>query len=142
MPPQFHFGLHPEFGVVARPTAAVTPHLAHWYLIREMFEPVPGKPHLYQLTYPDRDPERRGRQAVHDLRRRGFEVQADYKLDPDRSAPSAAPHQADGPAVRRARIARAAATRSTRFSTITSPIAVRMPEVSALDLAARRRSRS
>lgn len=121
MPPHFHFGLHSEHGVVARPTTAITLHLAHWYLTREQFEPVPGRTGLYRLTSPDQDARRRGRQAVHDLRRRGFTVQADISLDPAQSAPPPAPARRDGLAERRARIAQAAAGRSTQRHAGTAP---------------------
>lgn len=121
MPPHFHFGLHPEHGVVARPTSAITPHLANWFLLREQFEPVPGRTELYRLTRPDQDPRRRSRQAVHDLRRHGFTVQADISLDPAQSAPPPTPARRNGLAERRARIAQAAASRSTQHHASTAP---------------------
>ena len=118
--PHFHFGLDPDLGVVARPTTDVTPHLAGWYLTREQFELVPGTADLYRLTGQDYDPWRRGRQAVHDLRRAGFAVQADYSLDPAQSAPPV-PARGNGLAERRARIAAAAASRSPQRPLATAP---------------------
>ncbi|MFI6004985.1 hypothetical protein ACIA98_32035 [Streptomyces sp. NPDC051366] len=112
MQPHFHFGLHPEHGVVARATAAITPHLADWYLQHERFEPVPGRPDLYRLAHPDQDLRRRARQTVHDLRRHGFTVQADLSLDPAVTAAPPRPAQANCLAERRARIAQAASARS------------------------------
>ncbi|MGW7303979.1 hypothetical protein ACWGI1_00185 [Streptomyces sp. NPDC054835] len=123
MPLHFHFGLHPHLGVVARPTTAITPHLAAWLLAREQFELVPGTTDLYQLTRQDHDPVRRGRQAVHDLRRHEYTVHADYSLDPAQSAPPPAPARGNGPAERRARIAWASATRSAQRPVGTAPSA-------------------
>ncbi|GAX49524.1 hypothetical protein SO3561_01013 [Streptomyces olivochromogenes] len=42
----FAFGDHEEHGFVVSFTADLPAHLAHWYLEREQFEPVPGEPGL------------------------------------------------------------------------------------------------
>lgn len=63
-------------------TANIPSHLAHWFLVREQFEPVPDTPGLYRLTHPEQDGLRRTRQAVKDLRRHGYQVHADSALDP------------------------------------------------------------
>ncbi|MER5443128.1 hypothetical protein [Streptomyces sp. NPDC002790] len=97
---------------MAAATANIPAHLANWYLVREQFEPVPDTPGLYRLTSPEKDGIRRTRQAVHDLRRHGYEVQADYRLDPGRSASPPRPALRGGLMERRNRIAQAAATRS------------------------------
>ncbi|MFG2294653.1 hypothetical protein [Streptomyces sp. NPDC048603] len=139
MPPHFHLGLHPEHGVVARATAAITPHLADWYLQREQFEPVPGRPDLYRLTHPDRDLRRRARQTVHDLRRHGFTVHADLSLDPAETAPLNSPVRANSAAERLARIARAAAARPLQHRANASRVAsVPVPALGAHFSAARR----
>ncbi|WP_367435087.1 hypothetical protein [Streptomyces celluloflavus] len=110
--PYFAFGTHPEHGFVAT-TANVPTHLAHWYLVREQFVPVLATPGLYRLTNPDQDGMRRTRQAVHDLRRHGYAVQADYSLDPALTpGPPHNPIAVHEHAERRSRIARAAAGRS------------------------------
>ncbi|MEU9939084.1 hypothetical protein [Streptomyces lavendulae] len=111
MQPHFHFGLHPEHGVVARATTAITPHLAAWYLEREQFEQVPGHPNFYRLAQPDHDLRRRARQTVHDLRQRGFTVHADLSIDPAETGTPLGQAQRNGLADRRARIAQAAASR-------------------------------
>lgn len=121
MQPHFHFGLHPEHGVVARATAAITPHLADWYLQHEQFEPVPGRPDLYRLAHPDQDLRRRARQTVHDLRRHGFTVHADLSLDPAVTAAPPRPAQTNCLAERRARIAQAASARSPQHRTGAGP---------------------
>ncbi|HBF85311.1 MAG TPA: hypothetical protein DD420_36920 [Streptomyces sp.] len=97
---------------MAAATANIPAHLADWFLVREQFEPVPDTPGLYRLTHPEQDGIRRTRQAVHDLRRHGYEVQADYSLDPGRSASPPQPAVRNGLMERRNRIAQAAATRS------------------------------
>ncbi|WDF44938.1 hypothetical protein PBV52_45460 [Streptomyces sp. T12] len=123
----FHFAGHPEHGFVAAPTAAVTPHLAKWFLTREQFEPVPGHAGLYRLSEPERDGPRRTRQAVHDLRRQGYTVQADMHLDPALSAGPPRPVRSNGLQERRSRLAQAAAGRTTQRATAptTSPPATR-----------------
>ncbi|MFD9841036.1 hypothetical protein [[Kitasatospora] papulosa] len=108
----FRFGAHPDHGFVAAATANIPAHLADWFLVREQFEPVPDTPGLYRLTHPEQDGIRRTRQAVHDLRRHGYEVQADYSLHPGRSASPPQPAVRNGLVERRNRIAQAAATRS------------------------------
>ncbi|MFF9980466.1 hypothetical protein [Streptomyces erythrochromogenes] len=139
MQPHFHFGLHAEHGVVARPTTAITSHLAAWYLEREQFEPVPGRADLFRLTQPDHDLRRRARQTVHDLRRHGFTVQADLSLDPAQTAPPNAPIRANYAAERLARIARAAAARPPQHRVNASPVAsVPVPALSSHSSAARR----
>nr|WP_206327446.1 hypothetical protein [Streptomyces sp. S3(2020)] len=112
MSDHFRFGAHPDHGFVAAATAGIPAHLANWFLVREQFEPVPDTSGLYRLTNPDRDGVRRTRQAVHDLRRHGYEVHADYGLDPGRSASPPQPAERNGLVERRNRIAQAAATRS------------------------------
>lgn len=97
---------------MAAATANIPAHLAEWFLLREQFEPVPGTAGLYRLTNPEQDGIRRTRQAVHDLRRHGYEVQADYNLDPGRSASLPQPAVRNGLTERHNRIAQAAATRS------------------------------
>ncbi|MET9958152.1 hypothetical protein ABZ128_03540 [Streptomyces sp. NPDC006326] len=121
MQPHFHFGLHPEHGVVARATSAITLHLAEWYLRHEQFEPVPGRPDLYRLTQPNQDLRRRARQTVHDLRRHGFTVHADLSLDPAVTAAPLRPAQANRLTERRARIAQAASARSPQHRTGAGP---------------------
>ncbi|MGW2721076.1 hypothetical protein [Streptomyces sp. NPDC001492] len=96
-------------------------HLAHWYLEREQFEPVPHAPGLYRLTNPEQDGLRRARQAVHDLRvalhHHGYTVGADYALDPALTSPPAPPEVRNRIVERRHRIAQAAATRSPQRAT-------------------------
>ncbi|MEU9373765.1 hypothetical protein AB0D94_08360 [Streptomyces sp. NPDC048255] len=139
MQPHFHFGLHAEHGVVARPTTAITSHLAAWYLEREQFEPVPGRADLFRLTQPDHDLRRRTRQTVHDLRRQGFIVQADLSLDPAQTAPPNAPIHANYAAERLARIARAAAARPPQHRVNASPVAsMPVPALGSHSSAARR----
>lgn len=111
----FAFGDHDEHGLVASFTATMPAHLAHWYLEREQFEPVPGEPGLYRLSEPGRDGPRRVRQAVHDLRRQGFTVQADIRLDPALSASPPRPVRPNGLMERRARLAQAAASRTRQL---------------------------
>jgi hypothetical protein len=101
----FRFSAHPEHGFVAIATANVPPHLAHWFLVREQFEPVPDTPGLYRLTHPEKDGLRRARQAVKDLRRHGYQVHTDSVLDPGPPQPTVQ----QGLATPRARIAQAAA---------------------------------
>ncbi|MDX3855666.1 hypothetical protein [Streptomyces sp. AK02-01A] len=84
-------------------------HLAEWFLVREQFERVPGTAGLYRLTDPETDGPRRTRQAVHDLRKIGFHVQADLSLDPARTEGRPLPAARTGLTDHRARIARAAA---------------------------------
>ncbi|MFJ7997493.1 hypothetical protein ACIQ7D_10155 [Streptomyces sp. NPDC096310] len=117
MDPRTHFifGTHPDHGFVASATPSVPGHLAHWYLTREQFEPVPGTPGLFQLAEPERDGPRRTRQAVHDLRRQGFTVHTDVALDPAATA-STAPLPRNGLLERRSHLARAAASRTTQHS--------------------------
>ncbi|MFC9228405.1 hypothetical protein ACFTZI_05450 [Streptomyces decoyicus] len=114
----FRFGAHPDHGFVAAATANIPAHLADWFLVREQFEPVPGTPGLYRLTRPEQDGIRRTRQAVHDLRRHGYEVQADYALAPGRSAGPPQPVARNGLMERRNRVAQAAATRSPHQRTV------------------------
>ncbi|MGZ2362089.1 hypothetical protein LRE75_36440 [Streptomyces sp. 372A] len=97
---------------MAAATANIPAHIADWFLVREQFEPVPDTPGLYRLTDPENDGIRRTRQAVHDLRQHGYEVQTDYSLDPGRSAGPPQPAVRNGLMDRRNRIAQAAATRS------------------------------
>ncbi|MCA1223742.1 hypothetical protein [Streptomyces sp. 8L] len=110
----FVFGDHEEHGFVASCTSSMPAHLAHWYLEREQFEPVPGRPGLYRLNEPERDGVRRTRQAVHDLRRQGYTVQADIRLDPAPAPTSSRRFQPNGSQQQRSRIARAAAGPTTQ----------------------------
>ncbi|MET7737307.1 hypothetical protein ABZT02_39190 [Streptomyces sp. NPDC005402] len=123
----FAFGNHEEHGFVASFTSSLPAHLARWYLEREQFEPIPGEPGLYRLSEPERDGPRRTRQAVHDLRRQGYTVQADIRLDPALSAGPPRPVRSNGLLKRRSRLARAAAGRTTQRATppTTSPPAAR-----------------
>ncbi|MEV3898382.1 hypothetical protein [Streptomyces anulatus] len=106
MQPGTHFAFddHDEHGFVASFTATMPAHLAHWYLEREQFEPVPGEPGLYRLGEPERDGPRRVRQAV----------QADIRLDPARSPRPPRPVRPNGLIKRRSRLAQAAAGATTQ----------------------------
>ncbi|MFJ9216519.1 hypothetical protein ACIRJL_10330 [Streptomyces sp. NPDC102383] len=108
------FGDHEVHGFVASFASSVPVHLAHWYLEREQFEPVPGDPGLYRLSEPERDGPRRTRQAIHDLRRQNFTVQADLRLDPAVSASPPRPVRPNGLRERRSRLAQTAAGRTTQ----------------------------
>ncbi|WP_330347801.1 hypothetical protein [Streptomyces sp. NBC_00582] len=46
---------------MATATANIPTHLAHWFLVREQFEPVPDTPGLYRLAHPEQDGLRRTR---------------------------------------------------------------------------------
>ncbi|MFB7630511.1 hypothetical protein ACFC0M_06120 [Streptomyces sp. NPDC056149] len=88
-------------------------HLAHWYLTRQQFEPIPERPGMYRLTNPDQDGMRRTRQTVHDLRNHGYAVRADYSLDPTLTpGPRHNPIAVHARTERRSRIAQAAAGQS------------------------------
>ncbi|MFD9069107.1 hypothetical protein [Streptomyces lasiicapitis] len=113
----FRFGAHPDHGFAAAATANIPAHLADWFLVREQFEPVPDIPGLYRLSNPEQDGIRRTRQAVHDLRRQGYEVQADYSLDPGHSTGPPQSAVRNGLPDRRNYIAQAAATRSPQQRT-------------------------
>ncbi|MFI0711331.1 hypothetical protein ACH4SK_11855 [Streptomyces inhibens] len=126
----FTFGTHPDHGFVATATAAMPAHLAHWFLVREQFEPVPDQPGLFRLTEPERDGPRRTRQAVHDLRRHGYGVQTDVALDPAASASPPRPVRSNGLSERPSRIAQAAAGRSPQHGM--TPPAAPPPARSAL----------
>ncbi|MGW3009607.1 hypothetical protein ACWC9R_12325 [Streptomyces sp. NPDC001219] len=102
---------------MAAATANIPAHLADWFLVREQFEPIPGTPGLYRLTHPEHDGIRRTRQAVHDLRRHGYDVKADHSLDPGHSSSPPQPVVHNGLMERRSRIAQAAATRSPQQRT-------------------------
>ncbi|MEU4986787.1 hypothetical protein ACFYO6_38370 [Streptomyces anthocyanicus] len=112
--PHFAFGDHKEHGFVASFTSAIPSHLAHWFLVREEFEPVPGDPGLYRLSEPERDGPRRTRQAVHDLRRRGYTVQAGIRLNPADTTSPPRPVRPHGLPEHRSRLAQAAAGRTTQ----------------------------
>ncbi|MEV6807770.1 hypothetical protein [Streptomyces sp. NPDC051132] len=124
----FAFGTHPEHGFVAAFTATMPTHLAHWFLTREQFEPVPGHPALFRLTEPDRDGPRRTRHAVNDLRALGYTVVADLRLDPGPPSRSTRPVRPHARPERRARLAQAAAVRSpqNRATPPTTAPAVRL----------------
>ncbi|MFJ6752179.1 hypothetical protein ACIQNI_28950 [Streptomyces sp. NPDC091266] len=113
----FSFDSHDIHGFVASFTSAMPAHLAHWYLDREQFEPVPGEPGMYRLSEPEHDGPRRTRQAVHDLRRQGYTVQADIPLDSAVSASPPRPVRPNGLQERRSRLAQAAAGRTTQRAT-------------------------
>ncbi|MFD9793339.1 hypothetical protein ACFWXK_20595 [Streptomyces sp. NPDC059070] len=137
MPAHFHIGLSDDHGVVARATPAVSAHLAHWYLTAEQFDPVPAAPGLYRLAGQgsDRDARRRGAQAVRDLRRAGFTVDADYALAPAPAVPTPQPARRPDLAERRARIARAAARTPSAHTAPhheASPAALPLPAASAV----------
>ncbi|WP_236244435.1 hypothetical protein [Streptomyces sp. CC210A] len=126
----FAFGTHEQHGFVAAFNSSLPAHLAHWYLVREQFEPVPEQPGLFRLTEPERDGQRRTRQAVHDLRRHGYTVHADVALDPALSASPPRPARSNGLAERRSRVAQAAAGRSPQRAqppTTTPPSARPIP---------------
>jgi hypothetical protein len=110
----FAFGTHPQHGFVASATSNMPSHLAHWFLVREQFEPVPDQPDLFRLTEPERDGPRRTRQAVHDLRRLGYTV--DVALDPAASAGPPRPVRPNGLSERLSRIAQAASRSPQRRS--------------------------
>ncbi|MGY1495725.1 hypothetical protein ACW4TU_03615 [Streptomyces sp. QTS52] len=120
---------HPEHGFVATADASFTPHLADWYLVREQFEPVPFSPGLYRLTEPERDGLRRTLQAVHDLRSLGYRVQADSTLEPDRASAPPRPTTSNDLAVRRSRIAQAAAIRPSRITALAASASATLPAV-------------
>uniref|UniRef100_UPI003C7A1535 hypothetical protein n=1 Tax=unclassified Streptomyces TaxID=2593676 RepID=UPI003C7A1535 len=123
----FVFGTRKEHGFVASFTPSISPHLAHWFLLREQFEPVPAEPGLFRLSEPEREGIRRTRQAVHDLRSQGYTVQADIPLDPAASADPPRPAPSNGLMDRRSRLAQAAAGRTTQRGTApaTSPPSAR-----------------
>ncbi|MEU3008082.1 hypothetical protein [Streptomyces sp. NPDC006863] len=112
--PHFTFGDHDEHGLVASFTSPMPARLAHWYLEREQFEPIPGEPALFRLSEPERDGVRRARQAVHDLRSLGCTVQADIRLDPALSVGPARPIRPNGLTERCSRRAQAAAGATTQ----------------------------
>ncbi|MFG3348669.1 hypothetical protein ACGF1Z_26870 [Streptomyces sp. NPDC048018] len=70
---------------------------------------------------------RRTRQAVHDLRRHGFDVHADYTLDPSQSAGPPQVQPRAGLAERRSRIAQAAGIRSSQYRPAVTAQAVSAP---------------
>ncbi|CAL9365011.1 hypothetical protein SUDANB105_00745 [Streptomyces sp. enrichment culture] len=111
---QFAFGTHPQHSFVAAFTSSMPAHLAHWFLTREQFEPVADTPGLFRLTEPERDGPRRTRQAIQDLRRLGYAVQADVALDLTPSARPPRPTSSNGLMQRRSRVAQAAASRSSQ----------------------------
>jgi hypothetical protein len=78
----FAFATHETYGFVASFSPSIPRHLADWYLKSEQFDSVPGEPGLYRLSDPQRDGHRRTRQTVHDLRRKGYVIDADPTLDP------------------------------------------------------------
>ncbi|MFJ6017266.1 hypothetical protein [Streptomyces sp. NPDC092952] len=129
MQPGTHFAFHDheEHGFVASFPASLPSRLAQWCLERQQFEPVPEEPGLYRLSEPDRDGVRRTRQAVHSLRRHGYTVQADIRLDPSLSAGPSHLARPNGLQERRRRLARAATGRTTQRSVppVTSPSAGR-----------------
>lgn len=125
----FTFGTHPDHGFVATATAAMPAHLAHWFLVREQFEPVPDQPGLFRLTEPERDGPRRTRQAVHDLRSHGYGVQTEVALDPAASASPPRPVRSNGLS-ERSRIAQVAAGRSPQHGMTPPPARSALPEPS------------
>ncbi|MDT0438715.1 MULTISPECIES: hypothetical protein [Streptomyces] len=123
----FSFGDHEEHGFVASFTSLIPQHLAHWFLEREQFEPVPDEPGLYRLSEPERDGPRRTGQADHDLRCRGYIVQADIRLDPALSTGPRRPVRSNELQERCSQPAQAAAGRTTQRFTppTTSPPSAR-----------------
>ncbi|MGW5868260.1 hypothetical protein ACWFRJ_39645 [Streptomyces sp. NPDC055239] len=101
-------------------------HLAEWLLTSEQFEPVPATPGLYRLRQPERDGQRRARQAVSDLRRLGHAVHADFSVDPALAPSPPRPARPNSPMERRSRLAQAAG-RTTQSGTppTTSPPSAR-----------------
>ncbi|MET9294368.1 hypothetical protein [Streptomyces sp. NPDC003077] len=81
---------------------------------------MPGTPGLYRLSEPHRDGARRTRQAVHDLRRHGYRVQADYALDPALPSDPPRPVISHELSERRSRIAQAAAAPSPQRAPVLS----------------------
>ncbi|MFB9556865.1 hypothetical protein [Streptomyces roseoviridis] len=79
---------------------------------------------------------RRTRQAVHDLRRHGFDVHADYTLDPAQSAGPPRIQPWAGLMERRSRIAQAAGIRSSQYRPAVSTQATPTSTRSASPLAA------
>ncbi|MFG3112844.1 hypothetical protein ACGF4C_00430 [Streptomyces sp. NPDC048197] len=79
--PHITVSQHARFGVVA--AASHDNHVADHMLRRVGFEPLPGS-NLYALTEPNRDPTRRGQQAVQSLRAAQYTVTSDaaYNLTP------------------------------------------------------------
>ncbi|GGX14536.1 hypothetical protein [Streptomyces noursei] len=69
---------HDRYGVVA--ATSHDSHVADHMLRRVGFEHVPGS-NLYALTEPNRDPTRRGRQAVQSLRAAQYTVASDAAYD-------------------------------------------------------------
>ncbi|MBT2509204.1 hypothetical protein J7I98_25635 [Streptomyces sp. ISL-98] len=126
----FAFGTHEQHGFVAAFTSSMPAHLAHWFLVREQFEPVPDQPGLFRLTEPERDGPRRTRQAVHDLRQKGYTVHADVALDPAEAPSPPRPSLPNGLMERRSRLAQAAAARSPQRGpalTTSRPVARPIP---------------
>ncbi|MFD5128965.1 hypothetical protein [Streptomyces olindensis] len=133
--PHFVFHAHDDHGFVASFTSSMPAHLAHWFLVREQFEPVPGEPGLFRLAEPERDGPRRTRQAVQDLRRHGYAVHADQAFDPAASAGPPIPTRPNGLMERRSRLAQAAASRSPQRGpapTASPPAARPIPPTPAL----------
>ncbi|MER6132152.1 hypothetical protein [Streptomyces sp. NPDC001815] len=78
IPPHITIAQHAQYGVVAAMSHAN--HVADHMLQRVGFERLPGS-HLYALTEPNRDPLRRGRQAVQSLRAAQYSVTSDAAYD-------------------------------------------------------------
>lgn len=116
----FTFGSHPQHGYVAGFNSSLPAHLADWFLTRVQFEAVPNEPGLYQLTEPERDGQRRTRQAAQSLRAQGYAVHIDTDIA---YAPAMLPGRPNGLSERRSRIAKAASGRSPqrRAAPTTSP---------------------
>ncbi|MFI7102754.1 hypothetical protein ACIBK8_25740 [Streptomyces sp. NPDC050161] len=125
----FVFGTHPQHGFVASFTSHMPPHLADWFLVREQFEPVPDRPHLFRLTEPERDGPRRALQAARDLRHLGYiaHVDADVALAPVTSPAPPRAVRPDGSPEQRSRIAQAAGRSSPRRSTPPTPVPAVQP---------------
>ncbi|MFD9327796.1 hypothetical protein [Streptomyces sp. NPDC060065] len=123
---------------MAAATANIPAHLADWLLVREQFEPIPETPGLYRLTHPQQDGVRRTRQAVLDLRRHGYEVQADYPLDPALTAGPPQPAVRNKLMERRNPAAQAAATRSPqRLTAPTATLPEFVPQTAAVPVVGR-----
>lgn len=121
--PHFSFGIDHQHGFVAVASADIPEHLAHWYLTREQFEPVPNEPGLYRLTEPEHNARNRAAHAVLDLQHHGYTVSAEL-YPPFTDQP-----RTQSPAQRRARVAQAAGRPSPQRgrAPATTPTTVQRP---------------
>ncbi|GHD79439.1 hypothetical protein ACFQL8_19395 [Streptomyces goshikiensis] len=72
---------------------------------------------MYLLTTPAHDGPRRSRQAVESLRRSGYQVHADYSLDPANTTPARTTPVRDPREWYRTGASQAAATTSPQYAT-------------------------